>query len=60
MAIESNDVRRTTIRRLRVELVVEVELANNLLTQLTRYLDQMHSRGTEMEKVKKEELINNY
>nr|GEV87023.1 hypothetical protein [Tanacetum cinerariifolium] len=36
MATEPNDVRRTTLRRLRQELVADVELANNLLHKLNR------------------------
>ncbi|GJV03488.1 hypothetical protein Tco_1337057 [Tanacetum coccineum] len=52
MAAEPNDARRTTIRRLRQELVVDVELMNNLLFELNRYMDQMHCRGLEMLRVK--------
>ncbi|GKE18468.1 hypothetical protein Tco_1426045 [Tanacetum coccineum] len=48
MATEPNDVRRSTLRRLREELAADVALANNLLDVLTRYLEQMRSRGPEM------------
>nr|GEX46432.1 hypothetical protein [Tanacetum cinerariifolium] len=48
MATEPNDVRLSILRRLRNELEAEVTLANNLLEVLTRYLDQMRSRGPEM------------
>nr|GEU83108.1 hypothetical protein [Tanacetum cinerariifolium] len=51
MATEPNDVRLSILRRLREELEVEVALANNLFDVLTRYLEQMHSRGHEMMKV---------
>ena len=51
MANEPNEVRWTILRRLRRELEAEVTLANNLLTKLTRYLEQMRSRGTEMTRV---------
>ncbi|GJY42614.1 reverse transcriptase domain-containing protein [Tanacetum coccineum] len=51
MATEPNDVRPTTIRRLHQELVVDVELTNNLLFELNRYLDQMRSRGPDMLRV---------
>ncbi|GJY11039.1 hypothetical protein Tco_0379224, partial [Tanacetum coccineum] len=37
--------------RLRQELVADVELANNLLHELNRYLDQIRSRGLEMLRV---------
>nr|GFA19931.1 hypothetical protein [Tanacetum cinerariifolium] len=48
---EPIDVRRTTIRRLRQELVVGVELANNLLHELNRYLEQLRSRALEFLRV---------
>ncbi|GKC53833.1 hypothetical protein Tco_1076578 [Tanacetum coccineum] len=51
MSTESNDVRRTIIRRLRQELVVDVELANNLLHELNRYLKQSHTRAPELLRV---------
>ncbi|GJW45277.1 hypothetical protein Tco_0074076 [Tanacetum coccineum] len=57
MATEPNDVRRTTIRQLRQELVADVELAHNLLFELNWYLDQMHSCGPEMLRV--ESLLDN-
>ncbi|GJR12097.1 hypothetical protein Tco_0794749 [Tanacetum coccineum] len=51
MATEKNDVRRTTIRRLRQELVTDVESAKNLLFELNRYLNQMRSHGPEVLRV---------
>nr|GEY94715.1 UBN2 domain-containing protein [Tanacetum cinerariifolium] len=48
MTTEPNDVRRTTIRRLRQELVADVALMNNLLDV---YLEQMRSRGPEILRV---------
>ena len=51
MAIKPNEMRRTILRRLREELEAEVALAINLLTEWTRYLDQICSRGTEMTRV---------
>ncbi|GJT86726.1 hypothetical protein Tco_1068443 [Tanacetum coccineum] len=51
MTTESNDVRRSTLRRPREELEADVALANNLLDLLTRYLEQMRSRGLEMLRV---------
>nr|GFB54330.1 hypothetical protein [Tanacetum cinerariifolium] len=37
--------------RLRQELVADVELANNLLFELNRYLEQMRSHGPELLRV---------
>ncbi|GJR40074.1 hypothetical protein Tco_1215758 [Tanacetum coccineum] len=51
MATKPNDVRRTTLRRLRQELVVDVELANNLLHELNRYLEQLRTRAPELLRV---------
>ncbi|GJS12968.1 hypothetical protein Tco_0407440 [Tanacetum coccineum] len=51
MAMEPNDVRKTTIRRLRQELVADVKLANNLLFKLNRYLDQLRIRALELLRV---------
>ncbi|GJR99481.1 F-box/LRR-repeat protein 25-like protein [Tanacetum coccineum] len=51
MANEPNNVRRTTIRRLRQELVADVELANSLLHELNRYLKQLRSRASELLRV---------
>nr|GEX40702.1 hypothetical protein [Tanacetum cinerariifolium] len=51
MATESNDVRRSTLRRLREELVADVALGNNLLLVLNRYLYQMRNSGPEMFRV---------
>ncbi|GKB49124.1 hypothetical protein Tco_0899877 [Tanacetum coccineum] len=51
MATEPNDVRRTTLRRLRQELVADVELANNLLHELNRYLEQLRTRAPELLRV---------
>ena len=39
------------LRRIQRELAAEVELANNLLTELTRYLEQMCSRDPEIMRV---------
>ncbi|GKC03422.1 hypothetical protein Tco_0995032 [Tanacetum coccineum] len=52
MATESKDVRRTSIRRLRQELVADVELANNLLHELNWYLEQLRTRASELLRVK--------
>nr|GEW18740.1 hypothetical protein [Tanacetum cinerariifolium] len=51
MATEPNDVRRTTLRRLRQELVAAVELANSLLHELNRYLEQLCTRASELLRV---------
>ncbi|GJV64180.1 hypothetical protein Tco_1475008 [Tanacetum coccineum] len=51
MATKPNYVRHTTIRRPRQELVADVELVNNLLFELNRYLDQIRSRGPKMLRV---------
>ncbi|GJY27144.1 hypothetical protein Tco_0401870 [Tanacetum coccineum] len=51
MATEPNDMRRSILRRLREKLEVDVALGNNLLDVLTRYLEQMRSRGPEMLRV---------
>ncbi|GJS06331.1 hypothetical protein Tco_0363127 [Tanacetum coccineum] len=51
MATEPNDVRRTTIRQLRQELGADVELANNLLHELNRYLEQLRSRAPKLLRV---------
>ncbi|GJY98925.1 hypothetical protein Tco_0516355 [Tanacetum coccineum] len=51
MATEPNELRRETIRRLRQELVDDVELANNLLHELNRYLDQLRTRALELLRV---------
>ncbi|GKC80594.1 hypothetical protein Tco_1131368 [Tanacetum coccineum] len=51
MATKPNYVRLGIIRRQREELVAQVALANNLLDVLTRYIDQMRSRGPEMMRV---------
>nr|GEU96143.1 hypothetical protein [Tanacetum cinerariifolium] len=48
---EPNDVRRTTIGRLRYELVADGELANNLLHELNRYLEQLCTRALELLRV---------
>ncbi|GKE35428.1 hypothetical protein Tco_1454750, partial [Tanacetum coccineum] len=52
MAIKSNELRRETLRRLRQELVVDVELANNLLHELNRYLEQLRTHAPELLRVK--------
>ncbi|GKG50142.1 hypothetical protein Tco_0521242 [Tanacetum coccineum] len=51
MANEPNELRRLTLPRLRQELVVDVELANNLLHELNRYLDQLRTRSPELLRV---------
>ncbi|GJR45574.1 aldehyde dehydrogenase [Tanacetum coccineum] len=51
MAAEPNDVRRTTIRCLRQELVADVKLANNLLFELNRYLKQLRTRAPKLLRV---------
>ncbi|GKD05647.1 hypothetical protein Tco_1180621 [Tanacetum coccineum] len=51
MAIEPNYVRRTTLRRLRQELVADVELANNLLHKLNRYMEQLRTCAPELLRV---------
>nr|GEX06738.1 hypothetical protein [Tanacetum cinerariifolium] len=48
---ESNDVRRTTIRRPHQELVADVEVANNLLHELNQYLEQLCSHALELLRV---------
>ena len=44
----SNQTNGEELRQLRAEVAVEAALANNLLTELTRYLNQMRSHGDEM------------
>ncbi|GJR16714.1 hypothetical protein Tco_0965241 [Tanacetum coccineum] len=51
MATEPNDVRKTTIRRLRQKLVADVDLANNLLHELNRDLEQLRTRALELLRV---------
>ncbi|GKB95015.1 hypothetical protein Tco_0981152 [Tanacetum coccineum] len=51
MATEPNEVRRETLRRLRQELVNDVEPMNNLLHELNRYLDQLRTRAPELLRV---------
>ncbi|GJS02188.1 hypothetical protein Tco_0318696 [Tanacetum coccineum] len=48
MATDPKDVQRCTIRTLREELLADVTLANNLLLELNRYLDQLKNREPEM------------
>ncbi|GKC80484.1 hypothetical protein Tco_1131258 [Tanacetum coccineum] len=48
MAIDPKDVQRRTIRTLSEELLADVTLANNLLLELNRYLDQLKNRDLEM------------
>ncbi|GKB67151.1 hypothetical protein Tco_0928563 [Tanacetum coccineum] len=48
MATEPNNVRRTTIRRLRQELVADMKLSNNLLHELNQYLEQLRSRAPKL------------
>ncbi|GJY99298.1 hypothetical protein Tco_0516728 [Tanacetum coccineum] len=51
MATEPNELRKETLRRLRRELVADVELANNLLHELNRNLDQLRTRTSELLRV---------
>ncbi|GKC38780.1 hypothetical protein Tco_1051164 [Tanacetum coccineum] len=51
MATEPNEVRRETLRRPLRELVADVELANNLLHELNRYLDQLRTHAPELLRV---------
>ncbi|GKA78319.1 hypothetical protein Tco_0784856 [Tanacetum coccineum] len=48
MATEPEEVRRETLRLLRREFVADVELANNLLHELNRYLDQLRTRAPKL------------
>ncbi|GJW57357.1 hypothetical protein Tco_0104088 [Tanacetum coccineum] len=48
MATDPKDVQRRTIRTLREELLAYATLANNLLLELNRYLDQLKNREPEM------------
>ncbi|GKD47082.1 hypothetical protein Tco_1271727 [Tanacetum coccineum] len=52
MATDPKDVQRRTIRTLREELLAYVTLANNLLLELNRYLDQLKNRKPEMLRLK--------
>ncbi|GJV28482.1 hypothetical protein Tco_1384930 [Tanacetum coccineum] len=51
MATEPNEVRRSTLRRLQEDIAADDALAINLLDVLTRYIEQMRSRGPEMLRV---------
>nr|GEW67942.1 reverse transcriptase [Tanacetum cinerariifolium] len=51
MATEPNELRRETLRRLRRELVADVELANNLLHELNRHLEQLRTHAPELLRV---------
>nr|GEW48039.1 hypothetical protein [Tanacetum cinerariifolium] len=48
MAVDPKDVQRRTIRTLTEELLADVTLANNLLLELNRYLDQLKNREPKM------------
>ncbi|GJR14168.1 hypothetical protein Tco_0796820 [Tanacetum coccineum] len=48
MATEPEEVRRETLRLLRREFVADVELANNLLHELNRYLNQLRTRAPKL------------
>nr|GEU85489.1 hypothetical protein [Tanacetum cinerariifolium] len=52
MATEPEEAGRETLRRLRRELLADVELTNNLLYELNRYLDQLCARAPELLRVK--------
>ncbi|GKC01846.1 hypothetical protein Tco_0993456 [Tanacetum coccineum] len=51
MATEANEVRRETLHRQRQELVDDVELANNILHELNRFLDQLRTCAPELLRV---------
>nr|GEW63905.1 hypothetical protein [Tanacetum cinerariifolium] len=51
MATEQNTLRKDTLRRLRQELVANVEPANNLLHELNRYIEQLRTRASELLRV---------
>ncbi|GKF20387.1 hypothetical protein Tco_0069025, partial [Tanacetum coccineum] len=51
MATEPEEVRRETLRRQRRELVADVDLANNLLHELNRYLKQLRAHAPELLRV---------
>ncbi|GJZ72194.1 hypothetical protein Tco_0636045, partial [Tanacetum coccineum] len=51
MATEPEEVRRETLRRQRRELVADVDLANNLLHELNRYLEQLRTRAPKLLRV---------
>ncbi|GKE05750.1 hypothetical protein Tco_1397768 [Tanacetum coccineum] len=51
MATEPNESRKETSRRLRQEFVADVELTNNLLHELNRYLEQLRTRAPELLRV---------
>ncbi|GJW33230.1 hypothetical protein Tco_0053262 [Tanacetum coccineum] len=51
MTTEPKEVRRETLRRLRQELVADVELANNLLHELNRHTDQLCTRAPKLLRV---------
>ncbi|GKC13957.1 hypothetical protein Tco_1010739 [Tanacetum coccineum] len=48
MATDPKDVKRNITRTLREELLADVTLANNLLLELNRYLDQRWNRDPEI------------
>nr|GEY06061.1 hypothetical protein [Tanacetum cinerariifolium] len=48
MATDPKDVQRCTIVTLSEELLADETLANNLLLELNRYLDQLKNRDPEM------------
>ncbi|GJW93276.1 hypothetical protein Tco_0172948 [Tanacetum coccineum] len=48
MATDPKEVQQRTIRTLMEELLADVTLANNLLLELNRYLDQLKKRDSEM------------
>ncbi|GKC91542.1 hypothetical protein Tco_1152191 [Tanacetum coccineum] len=48
MATDPKDVQQCTIKTLREELLADVTLANNLLLELNRYLDQIKNREPKM------------
>nr|GEW39724.1 hypothetical protein [Tanacetum cinerariifolium] len=52
MANEPNEVRAAILRRLRTEQEKELQLVNNLLSEMTRYLLQKRSRVEEETRVR--------
>ncbi|GJY65319.1 hypothetical protein Tco_0467557 [Tanacetum coccineum] len=57
MANEPNEVRDVILRRLRTEQEKVIQLVNNLLGEMTRYLLQKLSRVEEEKRAAREEVI---
>ncbi|GKD55027.1 hypothetical protein Tco_1288414 [Tanacetum coccineum] len=63
MTSEPNEVRAAIIKRLRTEQVKELQLVNNLLSEMTRYMLQNLSRAEEETRLRSlslDEPLNNY